>query len=174
MEKEELRYLKVEEVKTEGTFLCAVNFKPKMPIIICAVLGLLLLLIDNFICRLLGAFVILFAFFVFKEVNDYKVMDIFDKGVMFYGDKDAKLACFVPFNRISQWNIDRENGHDTVEFTLDDNKVIYKDTFEASKAYRVLYKLIKEKEKNYIRAQKNKYVTIPEAFENIKRRMKKK
>lgn len=173
MEKEELRYLKVEEVKHEGNFVCAVSFKPKMPIIICAVLGLALLFIDNLICRLLGAFVIIFAFFVFKEVEDYKVMDIFDKGIMVYGDKEAKLACFVAFDKISQWNIDRENGHDTVELTLDDNKVIYKDTFEASKVYRALYRLIKEKEKNYIRAQKNKYVTIPEAFENIKRRMKK-
>lgn len=174
MEKLELEYKPVEEVRAQGNFVKAIGFKPKLAPIIIGAIGILLLLVNNLFVRILGAFCVLMAFFVFKEVKDYKVMDIFDEGIMFYGDADAKYACFIPFEAIKEWNVNRDNGHDTLEFDLGDNKKVFKDTFEAGKAYRVLYQLIKEKEKNYIRAQNSKALSIPETFENIKKKYKNK
>ena len=173
MDNKELKYLNIEEVKSEGNFIRAISFKPKMPIVVTGVAGIALLFVNNIFARILGAFFILLAFFVFKEIEDYKVMDIFDKGIMIYGDKKAKLACFIPFEMIQEWSVNRDNGHDTVEIKLAENNIIYKDTFEASKVYKTLYSLLKEKEKNYIKAQKSKHLSIPEAFENIRKRRNK-
>lgn len=174
MENQELKYLPIEEVKTQGNFVKAINFKPKMPIIIVGAIGIALLFVNHFTARILGAFCILLSFIVFKEIEDYKVLDIFDSGILFYGDKQAKLGCFIPFTMIKQWSINRDNGHDTLEVQLEDDKVIYKDSFEISKAYKTLYNLLKEKEKNYIKAKNSKTLSIPEAFENIKKSLRKK
>ena len=173
MEKE-LEYRPIEEVKSEGNFVKAILFKPKVAPFIIGAFGLGLLFVNHMLVRVLGAFFILMAFLVLKEVKDFKVMDIFDKGILFYGDKEAKYACFVPFEMIKEWTVIRESGHDTVEFDLGNNMKIYKDTFEVEKAYNTLNSLIREKEKNYIRNQKSKMLSIPETFENIKKKYMKK
>ena len=167
---EELVYKPVEEVKAEGKFVKAIGFKPKVAPIIGGVIGLVLLFVNNIIARILGAFFVLLSFLVFKEIKDYKVMDIFDKGIMVYGDRENKLACFVPFDIIKEWSINRDNGNDSLEVRLMDDSWFLKNTFEIDKVYKTLSSLIKEKDKNYIRQQKNKMLSIPEAFENIKKK----
>ena len=165
-----MEFVNIEEVKTEGTFVKAICFKPKTAPIICMIIGVILILLRNIYTIVLGAFFIVMALLVLKLVEDYKVMDIFDKGVMIYGDKENKTACFIPFEQIKMWSIKREDGHDLIEFELESGEIIGRDTFEADKAYRTLCTLAREKEDKYIAAQKNKDrpLSIPDALENIK------
>ena len=165
-----MEFVNIEEVKTEGTFVKAICFKPKTAPIICMIIGVILILLRNIYTIVLGAFFIVMALLVLKLVEDYKVMDIFDKGVMIYGDKENKTACFIPFEQIKMWSIKREDGHDLIEFELESGEIIGRDTFEADKAYRTLCTLVREKEDKYIAAQKNKDrpLSIPDALENIK------
>ena len=95
---------------------------------------------------------------------------------MFYGDRDAKYAYFLPFDDIVMWRMDREGGHDSIVFELENNQKIIKDTFEADRVYKALYPLIREKEYNYIKMEKAKetQLSIPEAFENIRKKYFKK
>ena len=176
MEKEKIRYIPVEDCKSEGDFVKAICFKPKKALVVALVTGGLLMIPNNMICRLLGVFFIFMAFAVMKLVRDFKVMDIFDQGVEFYGDEEARTACFVPFGQIESWNVEHENGHDTVEFVLSDGTRIIKDTFEADKAYKALYSLVKEKDLKYIKAMKDreKPLSFPDAMKNIRESFKKK
>ena len=169
-------YLPVEEVKTEGQFLKAICFKPKTAPIVMIVFGILMLFPRILLLALLGLFFIVMSALVLIFVKDYKVLDIFDKGIMVYGDREGKLACFIPFDDIKMWTVKRDNGHDTAEFTLYDDSKIIKDSFEVDKAYRTLYGLIKEKEEKYMKAQKDREnaLSIPEAMENIRKRLFKK
>ena len=166
-----MEFVNIEELKTEGNFVKAICFKPKTAPIVCAITGVLLILLRNIYTIVLGVFFIVMAILVLKLVEDYKVMDIFDKGIMIYGDKENKTACFIPFEQIKMWSISREDGHDHIEFELENGERIGKETFEVDKAYRTLCTLIREKEDKYIEAQKNKDrpLSIPDAFENIKR-----
>ena len=161
----------IEEIKTEGSFIKAICFKPKKAPIVCAIVGVLLIALRNIYTIILGVFFLAMAFLVVKFVEDYKVMDIFDQGILVYGDKENKTGCFIPFTEIKVWSIKREDGHDLVELELESGEKIGRDTFEADKAYRALYSLIREKEDKYIEAQKNKDrpLSIPDALENIKR-----
>ena len=81
-------------------------------------------------------------------------------------------ACFLPYGDIAVWRTNSESGQDLLEFELVNGLKIAKKTFETGKAYRTLYPFIKEKEYNYIRIKKNKeeQPSIPEAFENIKKK----
>ena len=166
-----MEFRNVEEIKPEGNFVTAVCFKPKIAPIVCALTGVALILLRNIYTIILGAFFILMAILVLKLVEDYKVLDIFDKGVMVYGDRENKTACFIPFDEIKVWAIKRENGHDTIELELENGEKIARDTFQVSKVYHALISLIREKEDKYIEAQKNKDrpLSIPNALENIKR-----
>ena len=177
MEKNEtMEYLPVEEVKAQGRFIKAIGFKPKAAPLIVAAMGIALLLPNSLYSRLLGILMIALAALVLLKVKDYKVMDIFDKGIMFYGDRDAKYAFFLPFDEVTMWKMEREAGHDSIEFELNNGLKIIKDTFEANKVYKTLYPLIREKEYNYIKMEKARetQLSIPEALDNIKKKYFKK
>ena len=175
MERNEVKYIPVEECKAQGNFVKAVCFKPKKAPIVCIILGMAMFIPNNLYIRILGLFFILMAFAVLKLVKDYKVMDIFDEGVMVYGDHDAKLAYFFTFDEMKSWLVNHEDGHDTIEFKLNDGTYIVKDTFEAEKAYRALYSLVKEKDEKYLNALKDreKPLSIPDAMNNIRSSFKK-
>ena len=172
----EKKYIPVEECKAKGSFVKAVCFKPKKAPVACLVLGCLMLIPNDLFIRLLGAFFILMALAVLKLVRDFKVMDIFDQGIMFYGDEQAKTACFVDFEEIESWLVSHEDGHDTVDVKCKDGSRIIKDTFEADKAYRALSSLIREKDEKYLKALKDreKPLSIPDALENIRNSFRKK
>ena len=177
MEKNEtMEYLPVEEVKAQGRFIKAIGFKPKAAPLIVAAMGIALLLPNSLYSRLLGILMIALAALVLLKVKDYKVMDIFDKGIMFYGDRDAKYAFFLPFDEVTMWKMEREAGHDSIVFELNNGLKIIKDTFEANKVYKTLYPLIREKEYNYIKMEKARetQLSIPEALDNIKKKFFKK
>ena len=176
MEKETMEYMPVAEVKPQGRFVKAIGFKPKAAPLIVTAMGIALLIPNSLYARLLGFLMIALAVLVFLKVKDFKVMDIFDKGIMFYGDADAKYAYFLPFDDIVMWKMEREAGHDRIVFELNNDLKIIKDTFEADRVYKTLYPLIREKEYNYIKMEKAKetQLSIPEAFENIKKKYFKK
>ena len=164
-------YVPVEEVKPEGQFLKAVCFKPKRAIYSCLIIGTALMFINNLYARLLGVVFILMSFIVLKLVSDHKVIDIFDKGVMIYGDNENKTACFISYDDIVEWNIRHEDGHDMICFDLKDGSKIIKDSFEVDSAFKTLYGLMKEKESNYIRTQIDKEtpLRLSDALANIRR-----
>ncbi len=166
----------VRECKSEGSFVKAICFTPKKAPIICILMGILLLIPKSLFSRILGVFFIAMAIAVLRLVKDYKVMDIFDKGIMFYGDRKAVTALFIPFEEIESWNVNHENGHDSVEIRLKDGRMLARDTFEADRAYKVLYSLLREKDEKYIRALKDreKSLSIPDALENIRKTFRRK
>ena len=171
-----MEYKDIKDIKLEGKFLKAVCFKPKIAPLICLILGILLMIPNNLYVRLMGLVFIIMSFIVFKFVKDYKVLDIFDNGVLLYDIDNNNKEDFINFDDIEMWTVKHENGHDTIEFTLKDGELIIKDSFEADRAYRLLYNLLKEKEERYIQAQKNKELdfNIPKALNNIKNKFNKK
>ena len=171
-----VQYVPVEEITVEAPFRKAIGFKPKRAPLFCMILGVLLLIPNNLIVRLLGLFFIAMGLLVLLKVKDYKVMDLFDTGVMVYGDRGKRTACFLPFEDLKEWEVSHESGHDTIEFVMNDGRIVVKDSFEADSAYRVLYQLAREKERRYLQAQKDreKPLSIPDALANIRKSFTKK
>lgn len=168
-----MKYIDLRDLKTKGKFLKAINFKPKIAPLMCLIVGMLLFIPNNLYVRLIGLVFIIMSFIVFRFVKDYKVIDIFDEGVLIYNSENENEGMFIEFDDIQKWAINHQNGHDTIEFTLNNGKKIIKDSFEVDRAYRLLYNLIKEKEERYIQAQKNKELqfNIPDALNNIKKNL---
>lgn len=175
-EKNTLKYVTIEKVKTEGNFAKAICFKPEVAPIVCGIVGILLLFINNTIARLLGIFFIAMAALVLFLVKDYKIMDIFSKGILLYGDFEAKTACFIPYDDIDTWEVEHVQGHDIIQINLKNGETIIKDSFQADKAMRAIFTFAKEKEVRYIKAEKlrKKGLKLPTVLENFRKKLFKK
>ena len=174
--KSALKYVPIEKVKTEGDFAKAICFKPEVAPIVCGVVGILLLLINNTIARVLGAFFLVMAALVLFLVKDYKVMDIFSKGILLYGDFEAKTGCFINYDEIDTWEVEHVQGHDTIQLYLKNGETIVKDSFQADKAMRAMFQFIKEKEIRYIKAEKarKRGLKLPDFLEKYRKKLFKK
>ena len=174
--KSTLKYVPLEKVKTEGNFAKAICFKPEVAPIVCGIVGILLLFINNTIARLLGVFFVAMAALVLFLVKDYKIMDIFSKGILLYGDFEAKTACFIPYDDVDTWEVEHVQGHDTIQINLKGGEVIIKDSFQADKAMRAMFAFAKEKEVRYIKAEKlrKKGLKLPTVLENFRKKLFKK
>ena len=176
LQAEDIKFIPVEQVETEGKFIKAICFKPKTAPIVIGLVGVALLFTKKILAIILGVFFILMALLVVFVIKDHKTLDIFEKGVEVYDGDDGVNAYFLRYDDIEKWAVKHESGHDTVEFDLGNNIKIIKDTFEADKAYRALYGIIKTKEEKYLEAEKHRQqsLSIPEAFERVKERFFKK
>ncbi|MBR0137233.1 MAG: hypothetical protein IJM15_02375 [Erysipelotrichaceae bacterium] len=171
----DLEYLPVEEVKTEGSLYKVVNYKPYFAIVSCLIMGAVLLIVGSLIAKLIGLFFVAMAGITQYAVKDYKVMDIFDKGIELYGDKEAQTAAFISFDDITSWVIKKDRGS-AAEIKLSNGLSIVRDTFQANKIYRTLDKFIPEKEENRIRQaeERKQPLNLQTVLQNIRSRFTKK
>lgn len=153
---EEYNFKKIEELNISSKLVKTIMFKPRLAPIICFIIGGCLMIVNNFLVRLLAAFFIIMAFVVFVYVEDKKVADIYEDGCLIYNSKDQSLGCFVAFKDIKEWEVSRESGHDSIIFTFNDGNRTFFDTFQANKAFDALNSVIHDKEKRVIQAKKNK------------------
>ena len=153
---EEYTYQKIEDISINSKLIKTIMFKPKTAPIICMIVGLGLIIVNNLLVRLLAAVFIIMAFIVFKYVEDKKVADIYEDGCLIYNPKDSSMGYYVKYDDITEWEVNHDNGHDSIIFTFKDgNKTLF-DTFQANKAFDALNSVIHDKEKRVVQAKKNK------------------
>lgn len=171
---EELRYKKLDEFNIDGKLIAIGAFKPIKSVVIIVIAGIALLFINNIIARILGLFFIVMALVVFFFVNDKKTIDVYETGCLIYNSKDSTLAYFINYEDVKEWDVCHEGGHDTIEFTLIDGNKAIVDTFQASKIFNALDKVIHDKNRIAIQAKKNKEFNIsaPDALRNLLNRKK--
>lgn len=173
---EELRYKPVTEVVPSGNFVKNIGFKPKAAPYVCLAVGVGVCLLPNLLSKLLGVFFILMSIVVFGLVKDYKILDVYTEGVMLYGDREAKYSYFLKYDDIKSWTVLKDDGHDTLVFTLHDGSRIMKTTFQAYDAYKKIDNIIPEKEEQYIKKMetRNQPLDWKASLEAMRNRMMRK
>ncbi|MFI3283584.1 MAG: hypothetical protein R3Y57_00725 [Erysipelotrichaceae bacterium] len=150
-------YQPVNEIEIDEPLVAEIGFKPLYASYICLIVGILLIITGFTIAMMLGAFFILISLFVHFALKDYKTMDIYETYLILYDTADVSLAKKVMFDDIVEWNCkNSEKTTDALMLKFGEFDVIYKDTFQANKVYKVLYKLIREKETYVIKEEENK------------------
>ena len=145
------KYLPKELVNCDGILKAEITYKPVFSVYIGLVIGCLLCATLIWQIVILGVFVLALTVVIFKFVNDYKVMDIYDNFLIIYAIEEP-LARRVDFADIKEWSCKPGlSSSDSVMIVLNDGEVIYKDTFKINKVYKCLNKLIKEKESRVIK-----------------------
>lgn len=150
-----LEYQNIQDVKTKGDLAKNIGYKPLFATYAGLAIGVLLMLTLKIPLIIMGAVFIVFALFVLFKVKDYKTMDIYSEGVTVYALEDDNRAIFIPFDDIQEWTTKKTpSGSEAVFLLLNDGTNIYKDTFQASIAFRTLNRYIQNKESNYLKMQK--------------------
>lgn len=166
----ELVYELLGDIELDGKLDTTINFKPTTAPIICIVIGVVLLIPNILLVRLLGMFFIGMAVLVIYTVKDKKVADIYDNGVLIYNPKKEGYAFFLKYKDVKMWKVDHSEGHDAIIFTLHNSYRTGFDSFQANKAFNAINKYIPEKEERVIQQERirSKPSTL---IDNIKRKL---
>ncbi len=168
----DIEYKDVKKVETQGKLVKEIGYKPIGATVVGLVISVGLIVLRNKFSIILGLFFLILDLIVLFAVKDYKVMDIYENGVLIYDLENTSLVYFLPFDQISKWTVKRENGaNDAVYFQLTSQAEIYKNTFQSAKAFRCLNSLIGEKEEMAIKSKEygNK---VDISFKNLFKRKK--
>lgn len=156
MEENNYTYQNIKDIKVDSKHIETIMFKPRESQYICIALGIILFFVNHILARILGVFFVVMAFLVIYFVKDRKVAEIYETGIVIYNPVDIDLAYFINYGDVSMWEVNHDNGHDSIILTLNDQRRAVFDSFQISKAYNALDKVIHDKEKRAIEAKKNK------------------
>ena len=149
------KYLPEETIVREGKLLASIGYVPNMAFLVCGIVGVLLCVTRLWGLVILGVFIVVLTVSVKVFVKDYKVLDIYDNNLILY-DLDNTYARKINYDSIVEWACKHgTSSADAIMLKLNDEEVIYKDTFMIGKAYRVINKLMPEKESQAIKDKEN-------------------
>ena len=134
-----------------------IMFKPKGTLYGGLVAGVVLLFLKHPLFIGLGVFILALDLFVIFKVNDYTTLTIYPTFVLVHQLDHAENVRVVEFEDIEEWTAkDNEGKTNCIIFKLKSGEMIYKDTFESTKAFNRLNKLMPEKEMRAVQARKNR------------------
>jgi len=146
-----------------GSFIGEVGYKPKWALIICCVIGVALCLTMNWIAILFGVMLAGISLFLNYKVKEYKVMGIYDQGILLYPNPNKKEDSIrrIHFDEIAEWTVKSgANSADALMIQRADNEILYIVTFQTGKAANFLNKVIPNKESRKIQEEKNKQKAV--------------
>ncbi len=162
----------LELLENDGILIGEVNFKPNRAIIIAFIAALALILTRHPLAIVLAAFILGIALYVHYNVKDRKTVGVYDNYLIVYGSENPELARRIDFEDIVEWECKtNQNGADAVMLKLNDEEVIYKDTFQLPLAAKLLRKALPAKDSRKIKEEKNKNKKLK--FDNPFKRFKK-
>jgi len=143
-------YVSVESLHLSGNLVKKVHYRSNVAIVTCAVFGALLLFVPSIIARILGLFFIGMSAAVLYLVKDVPTLDVYDDGVLIYNTKNQSEGIFLPYERMTEFEGKNENGAEAIKFVMDNEQIIFKDTFNTGEALRAIRKYNQDKEKREI------------------------
>ena len=160
MSEKNSKAIPVEEIIPEGDPLAKIRYVSSTATIISLIFGVVLCATLNWGFVISGLLIIALTILVKINVRDYPVLDIYDDHLIVY-ELDTAYARQIAIADIKEWTGKHGSaGADAVMLTLKDGEVIYKDTFMIAKAYRILNKIMPDKESQAIKDEENKKTKI--------------
>ena len=104
---------------------------------------------------LLGAFFVLLAFAVWKLLQDYTVMEVYEGGVLCYHPDKHDHAFFVDVDDIHEWSVNIVKNY-AVYFKLNDQNSFLVDTYHCAPAVKLLNRTIPDKNSTQVRIEEGR------------------
>ena len=151
------KYVPKNTLEIEETLICDIYYKPTFSLILGALFGVLMFFTGNILAIVLGVFVLAFVLFVYLKVQDYITLSIYPSFVLVYQLGNSEMVRKIYYEDVEEWTCkDSEGKSNAVMIKLKTQEVIYKDTFQTSKAYGKFDKIMHEKETRAIQQEKNR------------------
>ena len=144
-----------EKADETGKLFGTVYFKPKQTLMIIAVVGTAALLWHNLFGILFVCFCLIMDGIIYYRVRDHRVMDVYDDAVVIFERNDENKGVRIPLEKIKQWEVNRNQNYG-ITLMLEDGSSFSSMSYEASKAQKLLKKVLKGKSTEEIQIAKNR------------------
>ena len=140
-------YVNKSELDINEKLIVDVKFKPMSTLIFGGVLGIVCCATLNPLAIVLGGVILLYSIFVYMNVKDYITLSIYETFVLVYAYQSEDLVRVIKYEDVVEWGCKTDEGKsNAMMFRLNTGEVIYKDTFQANKAFSALNKIMPERE----------------------------
>lgn len=158
-------YVELSSLELTGNHICDINYKPNRTLIGAFVFAALMVITMNIYCVIIGVFVLIYAVFVYKTVEDYRTLSIYDTYVLITELDNPEKVRKINYDDVEEWTCKNNEGKaNCVFFKLKDGEMIYKDTFQFNQAYNELNKIMPEKESMAIKRERQRKVQMKFKF----------
>lgn len=148
-------YGREKETTENGQLLGSVHFKPMNTMIIIAVIGVVAVLWHNLFGILFGCFCLIMDGTIYCKVRDHRVMDVYDDAIVIFDRNDENKGIRIPVEKIKQWEVNRNQNYG-ITLILEDGSIFSSMSYEASKAQKLLQKVLKGKSTEEIQIARNR------------------
>ncbi len=140
-------YVNKSELEINEKLIVDVKFKPMSTLIFGAILGVLCCVTLNPLAIVLGGVILLYCIFVYMNVKDYITLSIYETFVLVYAYQSTEQVRVIKYEDVVEWGCKTDEGKsNAMMFRLNTGEVVYKDTFQANKAFSALNKIMPERE----------------------------
>lgn len=140
-------YVNKRELDINEKLIVDVKFKPMSTLIFGGVLGGVCCATLNPLAIVLGGVILLYSIFVYMNVKDYITLSIYETFVLVYAYQSEDQVRVIKYEDVVEWGCKTDEGKsNAMMFRLNTGEVIYKDTFQANKAFSALNKIMPERE----------------------------
>ena len=141
------KYVNKNELDINEKLIVDVKFKPMNTLIFGCVLGVLCCVTLNMYAIILGGVILAYSLFVYMNVKDYITLSIYETFVLVYAYESEDQVRVIKYEDVVEWGCKTDEGKsNAMMFRLNTGEVIYKDTFQAGKAFSALNKIMPERE----------------------------
>lgn len=131
MERERTTYAPVENLKPKGTLKRRVRNKPWSTCLVTILCGVLVMLLRETVCIIMGAVLVVIGTAVIIAVKNTRILDIYTDGVVVYSKEDDSRAMYLPYKRIAEWSVQRTpSATQAIIFLMPDDTYVYAETFQ--------------------------------------------
>ena len=157
----EQKYVELSSLQINEECMARIKYKPVTSLYVGLFFSILFIALMNLATVILGLFILGYTCFVHFVVKDAPAMEIYSTFTLIYKLDSDHLVRVIKYEDVEEWACaDNEGRSSCVKFNLTNGEVVYKDTFQSSKVYRLFNKLMREKESRLVqhrkREEKNK------------------
>ncbi len=151
----EVKYVDKSTLHLTEQCIAKVMYKPVTTLYIGVAAGIAFIAMMNLATVILGLFILAYTLFVSFVVKDAPAMDIYSTFALIYKLDEPTLVRKVDYKDIEEWTCtDNEGKSNCVKIKLANGEIIYKDTFQSAKVYRLFNKMMRDKESRIVQHRK--------------------
>ena len=151
----EQKYVELSSLQINEECMARIKYKPVTSLYVGLFFSILFIALMNLATVILGLFILGYTCFVHFVVKDAPSLDIYSTFALVYKLDSPNLVRKVDYEDVEEWTCsDNEGRSSCVKIKLTNGELIYKDTFQSGKVYRLFSKIMRDKESRLVQHRK--------------------
>ena len=140
-----MQYQNIEELHPQGKKIGSLGYRPNLSIFFVLIFGIFLMaMFRNLFGIISGFFISGMAVFYLIKVKEHPVMDVYEKQLLIYEEKDPRLAILLSSDEIKEYFVSSDNAS-RISLRLQNGEILTISSMQKNKARVLLSKALVKK-----------------------------